>query len=96
MVSPQRVFAQPKRFNSKLAKRGITKRIYVVLLITLILVASVIILTFINSDNNEVFVGVMAGHSNVDELLDFINEVEEYVNLIIVSDLSITVNSTKL
>ncbi len=96
MVSPQRAFAQPKRFNSKLVKRGITKRIYVVLLITLILVASFIILTFINSDNNEVFVGVMAGHSNVDELLDFINEVEEYVNLIIVSDLSITVNSTKL
>ncbi len=96
MVSIRRVLVQPKLLGSKLARRGIAKKIYVVLLITLILVASAIIFTIINSDKSEVFVGVMAGHRNVDELLDFVDEVEEYVNLIIVSDLSITKNSTKL
>jgi len=96
MVSARRVSVQTKWLTSKLVRRGIAKRTYAVLLITLILVASVIILTFFNSDTSEVFVGVMAGHRDVDELLDFINEVEEYVNTIIVSDLTITTNSTKL
>ena len=96
MVSARGVSVQTELLTSKLVRRGIAKGTYAVLLITLILVASVIILTFLQSDTSEVFVGVMAGHRDVDELLDFINEVEENVNIIIVSDLTITTNSTKL
>jgi len=96
MVSIRRVFVQPKLLDSKSARRGIAKRIYAVLLIVLMLAASVIIFTITNSYTGEVFVGVMAGHRNADDLLAFVDEVEEYVNLIIVSDLSITTNSTKL
>jgi hypothetical protein len=96
MVQAQKARFQPKWFSSKLARKGITKRIYALILIILMLAASAIIFANINSDSSEVFVGVMAGHGNVDELLAFIDEVGEYVNLIIVSDLSITTNSTKL
>ena len=96
MTSTRRVFVQPKLLDSKLNRKGIAKRIYAVLLISLILVASVIFLIITKSYTSEVFVGVMAGHRNVDDLLAFVDEVEDYVNLIIVSDLSITTNSTKL
>lgn len=44
----------------------------------------------------KVFVGVMAGFGNVDEILKFVSEVDNYVNLIIISDLNITTNSTAL
>jgi len=44
----------------------------------------------------DVFVGVMTGHATVEEILTFVDEVEEYVNLVIVSDLSITRNSSAL
>jgi hypothetical protein len=44
----------------------------------------------------EVFVGVMVGFGSVNEIFKFVDEVEDYVNLIIISDLNITTNSTAL
>jgi hypothetical protein len=44
----------------------------------------------------EVFVGVMAGFGSVDEIVKFVDEVDDYVNLIIISDLNITTNATAL
>lgn len=49
-----------------------------------------------SSMDKEVFVGVMTGHGTVEEILAFVDDVEEYVNLVIVSDLGITTNSTAL
>jgi hypothetical protein len=72
------------------------KKIYAVILLVLVLAGSFIVFSVLNSHSNEVFVGVMAGHNNVDELLAFVDEVEDYVNLIVISDLSITTNATKL
>lgn len=95
MVSGKK-FVKTNYTVSKSGRIGIAKKIYVVLLFVLTLSGLVIVYIINNSNTSEVFVGVMAGHRNVDELLDFIDEVEEYVNLIIVSDLSITTNSTKL
>lgn len=91
-----RILLKPSEACSKLVIKGIAKRIYVILLLASILASSFIGFYILNSGSNEVFVGVMAGHRTVNELLDFINEVEEYVNLIIISDLGITTNSTKL
>jgi len=81
--------------RSNLTKKTITKKIYVILIIPLVLAVTFIAIN-LNFDTNEVYVGIMAGHETVEELLFFIDEVEEYVNLIIISNLDITTNSTKL
>ena len=38
----------------------------------------------------EVFIGVMVGFATVDEVIKFVDKVENYVNLIIISELNIT------
>ena len=48
------------------------------------------------SVEKDVFVGVMTGHATVEEILTFVDEVEDYINLVIVSDLNITRNSSAL
>lgn len=96
MVSGQNFFLNLKSNNSKLFKKRDAKKFYVVLLLTLVLTISLIVFNVLDFNSSEVFVGVMAGHETVDELLVFVDEVEEYVNLIIVSELAITTNSTKL
>jgi len=96
MALIQRVFSRRGNTKLKSNESGIAKKVYVFLLLISLLAGAFTISTFVNSDASEVFVGVMAGHSDVNDLLDFVDEVEEYVNLIIISDLSITTNSTKL
>ncbi|KON29673.1 hypothetical protein AC477_05630 [miscellaneous Crenarchaeota group-1 archaeon SG8-32-1] len=96
MVSEQRFFSNLNSTGSKLFKKGVAKKFYVILLLALVLLVSLVVFTVPDFSSNEVFVGVMAGHETVDELLVFIDEVEEYVNLIVVSELAITTNSTKL
>jgi len=92
MVSGQNFFLD----SSKLFKKRVAKKFYVILLLTLVLTISLIVFNVLDFNSSEVFVGVMAGHETVDELLVFVDEVEEYVNLIVVSELAITTNSTKL
>ncbi len=96
MTKVHQILAASESIGSKLNKTGIVKKVYVFLVIILLLAGAFTIRTFFSSGTSEVFVGVMAGYSNVNELLAFVDEVEEYVNLIIISDLSITTNSTKL
>jgi hypothetical protein len=96
MVSGQNFFLNLKSNNSKLLKKRVAKKFYVILLLTLALTISLIVFNILDFNSSEVFVGVMAGHETVDELLVFVDEVEEYVNLIVVSELAITTNSTKL
>ena len=46
--------------------------------------------------DSDVFVGIMVGFTDVDKIKDFVDKVENYVNLIIISDLNITTNSSIL
>ena len=74
------------------ASRGFIVLLAVVLLLALLFACILPNL----SVNKEVFVGVMTGHATVEEILTFVDEVEEYINLVIVSDLGITTNSSAL
>ena len=69
-----------------------------VFLVFVLLFALILAIVFLNSKpkENEVFIGVMAGQGSVDEVLTFVDEVEDYVNLIIISDLNLTTNATAL
>ena len=59
--------------RSNLTKKTITKKIYVILIIPLVLAVTFIAIN-LNFDTNEVYVGIMAGHETVEELLFFIDE----------------------
>jgi hypothetical protein len=69
-----------------------------VFLVFVLLFALILAIVFLNSKPNEnkVFIGVMAGQGSVDGILTFVDEVEDYVNLIIISDLNLTTNATAL
>jgi hypothetical protein len=70
-----------------------------VFLVLVLILAVMFGISFWNSMSrreNEVFIGVMAGQGSVDGILTFVDEVEDYVNLIIISDLNLTTNSTAL
>lgn len=45
---------------------------------------------------NNVFVGVEVGYDNFDDIVRFVDEVEGYVNLIVIGSLNITTNATRL
>jgi predicted protein tyrosine phosphatase len=82
-----------------LARSGRVRLIIIVLVVTLLL--ALIFATLFFQDRptrteDKAFIGIMAGHPTVDEIIDFVDEVKEYVNLIIVSELSITTNSSAL
>lgn len=83
--------------NHFLYRAGFT-RFIVVFLVAIILLALVITGVFLNlrSNETEVFIGVMVGFGRTDEIVSFVDEVEEYVNLIIISELNITTNATAL
>lgn len=68
----------------------------VVVLIVVLLLALVIGGLFLREGREEVFVGVEVGYDNVDEIFRFVDEVEEYVNLVVIGSLNVTTNATKL
>jgi hypothetical protein len=68
----------------------------VVLLVVLLLLALVIEGLFLREGREEVFVGVEVGYDNVDDVVRFVDEVEDYVNLVVIGSLDITTNATKL
>jgi hypothetical protein len=84
--------------NQFLDRSGFSRfiTVFLVVIIFLSLIISGIFWQLDSSTEPEVFVGVMAGFGRVDEIVNFVNEVEEYVNLIIISELSITTNATEL
>jgi hypothetical protein len=87
-----------KALNQFLGQSGFIRFIAVFLLIItfLTLIISGIFLQLSPSTEPEVFVGVMAGFGSVDEIVKFVDEVDDYVNLIIISELNITTNATAL
>jgi len=75
-------------------------KIVVILLVSILLLTAIFVVFFLQNGlvqtENETFIGIMVGHSTVDEVIAFVDEVKDYVNLIIVSELNITTNSTAL
>jgi len=68
----------------------------VAVLAAVLLSALVIGGLLLREEQKEVFVGVEVGYDDVDDVFRFADEVEEYVNLIVIGSLDITTNSTKL
>ena len=73
--------------------RFITAFLATVLFLSLITTAALLQL---KPTEPEVFIGVMVGFATVDEVITFVDKVENYVNLIIISELNITTNATEL
>jgi hypothetical protein len=68
----------------------------VALLVVVLLLSLVIGGLFPKEGREEVFVGVMVGYDNVEDIVGFVDEVEEYVNLVVIGSLDVTTNYTKL
>jgi len=84
--------------NEVLPRSGLSRSlaIFLVAIIFLTLIFSGFFLQLKSSTKPEVFVGVMAGFGSVDEIVKFVDEIDDYVNLIIISELNITTNATSL
>ena len=70
--------------------------VFVVLLVVALLLALIIVGVFRKEKVADVFVGVEVGYDNVDDIVSFVDEVGEYVNLVVIGSLSVTTNATKL
>jgi len=68
----------------------------VVILVVALLLALIIVGTFRKEKVADVFVGVEVGYDNVDDIVRFVDEVGEYVNLVVIGSLNVTINATKL
>jgi hypothetical protein len=68
----------------------------VILLVVVLLLASIIAVFFLRETEADIYVGVEVGYDNVDDFFRFVDEVEEYVNLIIIGSLNITTNATNI
>jgi hypothetical protein len=70
--------------------------VIVILLVVVLLLALMIIVFFPRETVADVFVGVEVGYDNVDDFVRFVDEIEEYVNLIVIGSLNITTNAINL
>jgi hypothetical protein len=68
----------------------------VVFLVVVLLLASIIVGVFLRESKDDVFVGVEVGYGNVDDFVRFVDEVEDYVNLVVIGSLDITTNETNM
>ena len=65
-------------------------------LVIALLLMPVIIGSFYKETVDDVFVGVELGYDNFSDVTRFVDEVEDYVNLIVIGSLDITTNATRL
>jgi hypothetical protein len=70
--------------------------IVVALLVVVLLFAFIIEGLYLKEDRGEVYVGVEVGYDNVNDIFRFVDEVEKYVNLIVIGSLDVTTNTTEL
>jgi hypothetical protein len=70
--------------------------VVVTLLIAVLLLALVFGSLFLKERRKEVFVGIELGYDSVDDIIKFVDEVEGYVNLVVIGSLDVTTNATKL
>ncbi len=69
----------------------------VAVFLLIVLLLSLVIGVFFQSEGGaDIFVGVEVGYDNVDEFFRFVDEVEDYINLVVIGSLNITTNATNL
>jgi hypothetical protein len=68
----------------------------VALLVVVLLLALVIGVLLPGEGREEVFVGVEVGYDNVEDVVGFVDKVDDYVNLVVIGSLDVTTNETKL
>jgi hypothetical protein len=68
----------------------------VVFLVVVLLLSLVIGVFFPRGTETDVFVGIEIGYDNVDDFIRFVDEVEDYINLVVIGSLNITTSATKL
>ncbi|MFW6117230.1 MAG: hypothetical protein ACOC6G_01430 [Thermoproteota archaeon] len=66
----------------------------VALLVVLLVLGLVFVGVF--RDDPDVWIGVEVGYENVEDIFSFVDEVEDYVNLVVIGSLEVTTNATKL
>jgi hypothetical protein len=76
--------------------RGFFKYALVVTLIAIVAAAFLFCVILQREKANDVFVGVEVGYDNFEDIARFVDEVEDYVNLIVIGSLNITTNATRL
>ncbi len=72
------------------------KYVLVAALIVIVATASLVAIVLQKGKGNGVFVGVEVGYDNFEDFARFVDEVEDYVNLIVIGSLNITTNATRL
>jgi hypothetical protein len=72
------------------------KYILVAILVAIITAAFFIVVMLQKIKANDVFLGVEVGFDNFEDIVRFVDEVEDYVNLIVIGSLNITTNATRL
>lgn len=75
---------------------GFFKYFLVAILVAIIATAFFVSVVLQKRKANEVFVGIEVGYDNFEDFARFVEEVEDYVNLIVIGSLNITTNATKL
>jgi hypothetical protein len=65
-------------------------------LVVVVLLGLIGVGVFLKEPADDVFVGVEVGYDNVDDFVRFVDEVEDYVNLIVIGSLDITTNETSM
>ena len=68
----------------------------VVVLIAILIAAFLVSIVLQREKGNDVFVGVEVGYDNFEDFARFVDEVEDYVNLIVIGSLNITTNASRL
>jgi hypothetical protein len=79
-----------------LSSRSKVVWIVAVFLVVVLLLSLVIGVFFTRGTRTDVFVGVEVGYDSVEDFVGFVDEVEDYVNLIVIGSLNITTNETNL
>lgn len=72
------------------------KHVLVVALIVIVAAAFLVSVMLQRGKANDIFVGVEVGYDNFEDVARFVDEVQYYVNFIIIGSLNITTNATKL
>ncbi|MGB9959918.1 MAG: hypothetical protein ACPLKQ_05310 [Candidatus Bathyarchaeales archaeon] len=72
------------------------KYVLVAALIVIVATASLVAIVLQRGTENGAFVGVEVGYDNFEDFARFVDEVEDYVNLIVIGSLNITTNATRL
>ncbi|MGB9853708.1 MAG: hypothetical protein ACPLRY_02735 [Candidatus Bathyarchaeales archaeon] len=85
-----------RNFRGSVQFASFSKYVLVAVLIVIVAAAFLVSIVLQKGRGSDVFVGVEVGYDNFDDFARFVDEVEDYVNLIVIGSLNITTNATRL